>query len=133
MAGGRLFVERDDLGRADEGEVERIEIDDVFLTAAGAEADCLELAVDDGRGFEVRGLFLNECAYVIRRLLNATGKRSPVCNQVCDRAFDKVFGAKPCGLRLTAQAGALQFLAQFDCALACLCSVRAKVSQEEQQ
>ena len=61
MAGGRLFVERDDLGWADEGEVERIEIDDVFLIAVGAEADFLELAVDDGSGFEVRACFERVC------------------------------------------------------------------------
>jgi hypothetical protein len=44
--------------------------------------------------------------------------------------FDKVFSAKPCGLRLACwKAGALQFLAQFDCALACLCNIRASLSR----
>jgi hypothetical protein len=49
--------------------------------------------------------------------------------------FDDVFDVKPCGLRLTAclrrqaQAGALQFLAQFDCALTCLCNNRINPSE----
>jgi hypothetical protein len=61
-----LVVKRNDLGRADKGEVERIEIQhDVFFAAISAQVDILELTIDNGSGFEVGCLLLDECAHVV--------------------------------------------------------------------
>src|SRR5437867_12389397 len=66
LEGGVPLGEGDDLGRADEGEVERVEEEDDVPAFVVRQGDLLEAAIGHhGVGGEAGGGFLNEYAHVV--------------------------------------------------------------------